>query len=56
MLILQDKIEEKDAEIGRLNHELQQRSIIMEEEKTEEVSDKKDGDEGMQCVEAEIEI
>ncbi|XP_058227416.1 FKBP12-interacting protein of 37 kDa [Rhododendron vialii] len=56
VLILQDKIEEKDAEIGRLNHELQQRSVIMEEEKTEEVSDKKDGDEGMQCVEAEIEI
>lgn len=55
VLILQDKIEEKDAEIGRLNHELQQKSATMEEEKIEDF-DKKDGDEGMQCVEAEVEI
>ncbi|XP_057459796.1 FKBP12-interacting protein of 37 kDa [Actinidia eriantha] len=59
VLILQDRLEEKDAEITRLKHELQQRSITEEEEeeeKTEAASDKKDGDEEMLGGEAEIEI
>ena len=57
VLILQDRLEEKDAEITRLKHELQQRSITEEEEEeTEGASDKKDGDEEMLGGEAEIEI
>ncbi|CAL5362336.1 unnamed protein product [Camellia sinensis] len=52
VLILQDSVEEKDDEILRLKQELQQRSIV-EEEKTEVASDKKDGDidGGMLCPE-----
>ncbi|PSR89563.1 FKBP12-interacting protein [Actinidia chinensis var. chinensis] len=57
VLILQDRLEEKDAEITRLKHELQQRNATAEEEEeTEVVSDKKDGDEEMIGGEAEIEI
>ncbi|KAI7990679.1 hypothetical protein LOK49_LG12G01059 [Camellia lanceoleosa] len=57
VLILQDSVEEKDDEITRLKQELQHRSIV-EEEKTEVASDKKDGDidGGMLCPEAETEI
>ncbi|KAI7992564.1 hypothetical protein LOK49_LG12G01048 [Camellia lanceoleosa] len=56
VLILQDSVEEKDDEITRLKQELQHRSIV-EEEKTEVASDKKDGDidGGMLCPEAETE-
>ncbi|XP_057479202.1 FKBP12-interacting protein of 37 kDa-like [Actinidia eriantha] len=57
VLILQDRLEEKDAEITRLKHELQKRNATAEEEeKTEVSSDKKDGDEEMIGGEAEIEI
>ncbi|KAI7998269.1 hypothetical protein LOK49_LG10G02306 [Camellia lanceoleosa] len=56
VLILQDSVEEKDDKITRSKQELQQRSIV-EEEKTEVASDKKDGDidGGMLCPEAETE-
>lgn len=40
MLILREKLEEKDRKIERLKQELQQKSI-MEEDKTDSVSDKK---------------
>ena len=40
MLILKEKLEEKDCEIGRLKHELHQKSLL-EEEKTDSVPDKK---------------
>ncbi|KAL6997128.1 FKBP12-interacting protein of 37 kDa [Sarracenia purpurea var. burkii] len=65
-LILRDRLEEKDAEIGRLKHELQQQRSAMEEEeeevkdegeeeKTEAAADKKDNDEVLQCGVAETE-
>lgn len=40
MLILREKLQEKDCEIERLKQELQQKSIV-EEDKTDSLSDKK---------------
>ena len=40
VLILKEKLEEKDCEIERLKHELHQKSL-QEEEKTDSVPDKK---------------
>lgn len=45
MLILQDRLEEKDSELAWLKQELDQRSIL--EETTELASNKKVGDEGI---------
>ncbi|CAK9185614.1 unnamed protein product [Ilex paraguariensis] len=53
VLILQERLEEKEDEISRLKQELPQRSIM--EETTEAVSDQKVSDEGMISVEAEAE-
>ncbi|GFZ17438.1 FKBP12 interacting protein 37 [Actinidia rufa] len=55
VLVLQDCLEEKDAEITRLKHELKERNA-KEEEETVVLSDKKDGDKEMIGGEAEIEI
>ena len=42
MLILKEKLEEKDCEIERLKHELHHKSLLEEEEeKTDSVPDKK---------------
>ncbi len=46
VVILQENLEEKDQEIERLKQELHQKSII-EEEKTDSPSKKKETDEGM---------
>ncbi|XAR50217.1 hypothetical protein NMG60_11004484 [Bertholletia excelsa] len=53
VLILQEKLDEKDAEIRRLKHELNHRST--EEEKTEVASDKKASDDGLLSGEVEVE-
>ncbi|KAK1565039.1 hypothetical protein Q3G72_017410 [Acer saccharum] len=41
VIILKEKLEEKDCEIERLKHELHQKSLLEEEEKTDSVPDKK---------------
>lgn len=46
MLILQEKLQEKDREVERLKHELHQKSLI-EEEKTNSAANKKARDEVM---------
>lgn len=46
MLILQEKLQEKDQEVERLKHELHQKSLI-EEEKTNSAANKKPRDEVM---------
>ncbi|KAJ8553920.1 hypothetical protein K7X08_024598 [Anisodus acutangulus] len=53
VLLLQDKLEEKDEEISKLKEELNERNIIME--KTELTPDKTASDEGMTATEAEAE-
>ncbi|KAI9174812.1 hypothetical protein LWI28_023050 [Acer negundo] len=45
VLILKEKLEEKDCEIERLKHELHQKSLLEEEEITDSVPDKKITDE-----------
>lgn len=54
MLILEEKLSDKEAEIKRLRHQLQQHD--MEEEKTERlVADKTDTDENVTAVSTEPE-
>lgn len=50
--MLQEQLEEKDNEIGRLKHELQQKSPPKEEDKIDSMSETKDGTENAAAVEA----
>ncbi|KAJ8536495.1 hypothetical protein K7X08_034896 [Anisodus acutangulus] len=53
VLLLQDKLEEKDEEISKLKEELNERNTVVE--KTELTPDKTASDEGMATTEAEAE-